>query len=289
MRRVAPSSEHGAGSSTFGHAVRYCSVLRAPVVAAVLLATQAILRPLPAQVAAADSALYKLTVSRDTLQALLTALDSTAVSPDSSAAVKARAKVLAGQIRTRLDRGDFNPGDRIELQVDSEAQLNDTFPVGPNRELVLPVVGVISLHGVLRAELQGAMRRELSRMLRDPIVRATALIRVSVVGEVVKPGFYLVPPTAVVSDALTAASGPTQNARMDKMYVERAGRRFIEGQPFQQMIAEGRTLDDANIRPGDKIVVPAANSGSMFETVRTISIILSIPLTIYALTQVFKK
>lgn len=289
MRRVAPSSEHGAGSSIFGHAVRYCSVLRAPVAAAVLLATQAILRPLPAQVAAADSALYKLTVSRDTLQALLTALDSTAVSPDSSAAVKARAKVLAGQIRARLDRGDFNPGDRIELQVDSEAQLNDTFPLGPNQELVLPVVGVISLHGVLRAELQGAMRRELSRMLRDPIVRATALIRVSVVGEVVKPGFYLVPPTAVVSDALTAASGPTQNARMDKMYVERAGRRFIEGQPFQQMIAEGRTLDDANIRPGDKIVVPAANSGSMFETVRTISIILSIPLTIYALTQVFKK
>lgn len=289
MRRVAPSSEHGAGSSIFGHAVRYCSVLRAPVAVAVLLATQAILRPLPAQVAAADSALYKLTVSRDTLQALLTALDSTAVSPDSSAAVKARAKVLAGQIRARLDRGDFNPGDRIELQVDSEAQLNDTFPLGPNQELVLPVVGVISLHGVLRAELQGAMRRELSRMLRDPIVRATALIRVSVVGEVVKPGFYLVPPTAVVSDALTAASGPTQNARMDKMYVERAGRRFIEGQPFQQMIAEGRTLDDANIRPGDKIVVPAANSGSMFETVRTISIILSIPLTIYALTQVFKK
>lgn len=245
--------------------------------------------PLAAQVAAADSAVYKLTVSRDSLQALLTTLDSTAVSPDSSAAVKARAKIVAGQIRSRLERGDFNPGDRIKLQVDSEAQLNDTFPVGPNQELVLPVVGVISLHGVLRAELQSAMSRELSRMLRDPIVRATPLIRVSVVGEVVKPGFYLVPPTAVVSDALTAASGPTQNARVDKMWVERAGRRFIEGQPFQQLIAEGRTLDDANIRPGDKIVVPAANSGSMFETVRTISIILSIPLTIYALTQVFKK
>ncbi|HMA43079.1 MAG TPA: polysaccharide biosynthesis/export family protein, partial [Gemmatimonadales bacterium] len=136
--------------------------------------------PLAAQVAAADSAVYKLAVSRDTLQALLTALDSTAVSPDSSAAVKARAKTLAAQIRTRLDRGDFNAGDRVRLQVDSEPQLNDTFPVGPNQELVLPVVGVISLHGVLRVELQSAMTRELSRMLRDPIVRASALIRVSV-------------------------------------------------------------------------------------------------------------
>jgi len=245
--------------------------------------------PLSAQVAAAESALYKLTVSRDSLQALATALDSTAVSPDSSAAVKTRAKTTAGLIHSRLDRGDFNPGDRIRLQVDSEPQLNDTFPVGPNQELVLPVVGVISLHGVLRADLQTAMTRELSRMLRDPVVRATALIRVSVVGEVNKPGFYLLPPTSVVSDALTAASGPTQNARVEKMYVERAGRRFIEDQPFQQMIAEGRTLDDANIRPGDKIVVPLQNAGNFFNTVRTISIILSIPLTIYALTQVFKK
>jgi protein involved in polysaccharide export with SLBB domain len=93
----------------------------------------------------------------------------------------------------------------------------------------------------------------------------------------------------VVSDALTAASGPTQNARVEKIYVERGGRRLLEGQPLQELIAEGRTLDDANIRPGDKIVVPVRNEGSFFFTVRTISIILSIPLTIYALTQVFKK
>lgn len=289
MDTTVPDEEHRARGSTFRRAVRYCSVLRAPVMAAILLAAHAGILPLAAQVAAADSAVYKLTVSRDSLQTLLTALDSTAVSPDSSSAVQTRAKALAAQIRSRLDRGDFNPGDRIKLQVDSEAQLNDTFPVGPNQELVLPVVGVISLHGVLRAELQAAMTRELSRMLRDPIVRATALIRVSVVGEVNKPGYYLVPPTAVVADALTAASGPSQNAQVEKMYVERGGRRFIEGQAFQQIIAEGRTLDDANIRPGDRIVVPAANSGSMFETVRTISIILSIPLTIFALTQIFKK
>jgi protein involved in polysaccharide export with SLBB domain len=289
MSDLVLRKEQGAQSSSLRRIITSCSVLRAPLLAGFLFVAAALPVRLSAQVAAADSALYKLTVSRDSLQALLTALDSTAVSPDSAAAVKARAKVLAGQIRSRLERGDFNPGDRINLQVDSEPQLNDTFPVGPNQELVLPVVGVIPLRGVLRAELQSAMARELSRMLRDPIVRATALIRVSVVGEVVKPGFYLVPPTAVVSDALTAASGPTQNAAVEKMYVERAGRRLIEGQRFQQVIAEGRTLDDADIRPGDKIVVPSARTGSMFETVRTISIILSIPLTIYALTKVFQK
>ena len=120
-------------------------------------------------------------------------------------------------------------------------------------------------------------------------MRAWPLIRVSVIGEVNKPGFYLLPPTSVVSDVITAAGGPTQNARMDKLYVERSGKRLIEGQPLQDLVAQGRTLDDAGIRPGDRFVVPAVNTGNTFYTVRTISIILSIPLTIFALIQIFKK
>jgi protein involved in polysaccharide export with SLBB domain len=244
-------------------------------------------RAVAAQQTAADSALYRLTISRDSLQAVLATLDS-AVAADSSAA-SSQVKSLAEAIRGRLERGDFQAGDRIRLLVDSEPQLSDTFPVGPNQELVLPVVGVISLRGVLRAELQTAMTRELSRFLRDPVVRAWPLIRVSVIGEVAKPGFYLLPPTAVVSDVITAGGGPTQNARMEKVWVERSGRRLLEGQPLQDIIAQGRTLDDAGIRPGDKLVVPAINTGNTFYTVRTISIILSIPLTIFALIQIFKK
>jgi protein involved in polysaccharide export with SLBB domain len=242
-----------------------------------------------AQQGAADSALYKLTVGRDSLQTLLTQLDSLADSSSASGSAKQRARNTAQQIRNRLERGDFQAGDRIRLQVDSEPQLTDTFPVGPSQELVLPVVGIVSLRGVLRAELQVAMSRELGRFLRDPIVRATPLIRVSIIGEVNKPGFYLLPPASVVSDVVTAAGGPTQNAKVEKMWVERGGRRLVEGQRLQSLMAEGLTLDDANVRPGDKFVVPANRGGSLFNTVRTISIVLSIPLTIYALTQVFKK
>ena len=247
-------------------------------------------RGVAAQQSAADSALHRLTVSRETLEAILAQLDSTvqdSTSKDGDA--RKRAQTTVPLIRTRLEHGDFQPGDRIRLQVDSEAQLSDTFPVGPNQELVLPVIGVLSLHGVLRAELQMAMTRELGRFLRDPVVRATPLIRVSVIGEVTKPGYYLVPPTAVMSDAVTAAGGPTQNAKVEEMWVERAGRRYLEGQRLQQVLAEGRTLDDANIRPGDKFVVPAKQSGSFYQVVRTVSIILTIPLTIYALAQIFKK
>lgn len=241
-----------------------------------------------AQQPAMDSAAHKLTITRDSLQAMLAVLDA-ADSTTGSASDRAAAKATADLIRSRLELGDFRAGDRIRLLVDSEPQLSDTFPVGPNSEIVLPVIGVLSLRGVLRAELQEAMTRELGRFLRDPIVRATPLIRVSIIGEVNKPGFYLLSPYAVVSDVITAAGGPTQDASVEKMYVDRAGRRFKEGQDLQTLMAEGRTLDDADIRPGDKFVVPSKNEGGLFYTVRTISIILSIPLTIFALTQIFKK
>lgn len=229
----------------------------------------------------------RLTVTRDTLKAILQRVDSV-VGPDSTKGDD-HLRALRSQIHGRLSRGDFQPGDRVRLQVDSEPQLSDTFPVGPNQELVLPVVGIVSLHGVLRSELQDDMTREIGRFLRDPVVRAWPLIRVSVVGEVNKPGYYLLPPNSVVSDVLTAAGGPSQSAVVEKMWVERNGNRILEGQNLEQTIAAGRTLDDADIRPGDKFVVPAQGISNTFEIVRTISILLSIPLTIYALTQIFKK
>jgi protein involved in polysaccharide export with SLBB domain len=271
-----------------GHALKYRSHLSAPAAAALLLLLGAPAAPLAAQQTAADSALQRLTISRDSLQAALATLGVVA-DAESSATGRDRAKTVADAIRARLERGDFQAGDRILLQVDSEPQLSDTFPVGPNQELVLPVVGVISLHGVLRSELQAAMTRELGRFLRDPIVRALPLIRIAVVGEVTKPGFYLLPPTYVVSDVITAGGGPTQDAKVDQMRVERGGRRLLEGEALQQLIAEGRTLDDAGIRPGDKFVIPAISRGRALDTVRIVSIVLSIPLTIYALIQVFKK
>lgn len=229
----------------------------------------------------------RLSVTRDTLQAILQRIDS-ANGPDSGKGDD-KLKSLAQQIRARMSRGDFLPGDRIKLQVDSEPQLSDTFPVGPSQEVVLPIVGVVSLHGVLRSELQTAMTRELGRFLRDPIVRATPLIRLSIAGEVSRPGFYLLPPQAVLSDVVTAAGGTTQNAEVEKMFVQRGDNRVYEGQALQGLMSEGKTLDDASIRPGDKFVVPTKNADGVFYTVRTISILLSIPLTIYALTQIFKK
>ena len=49
-------------------------------------------------------------------------------------------------------------------------------------------------------------------------------------------------------------------------------------------LAEGRTVDALNLRTGDQVVVPTQSN--LFDGVRFVSILLGIPVTVYALTRI---
>jgi len=244
-----------------------------------------------------------LAVSRAELQRLLLRLDQASGAPDSSPAAQARARDQAGVVRARLTQGDFHAGDRVLLRVESdepprsgavrteersvEEQLSDSFVVAPDRSITLPLVGVISLAGVLHAELEAHLIHQLSQFLQEPVLHARPLIRIGVVGGVAKPGFYALPADVVLSDALMAAGGLTPDAKVGDLRVERSGERLWDGDALRQAITDGRTLDEMNLRAGDQVVVPSQNRTSAYELVRTAGILLGIPLTIFSLTKVF--
>ena len=204
-------------------------------------------------------------------------------------------------VRMRLDQGDFRVGDRVLLTVQDpaplrgavdrgavkseEQQLSDTFTVGGSQELLLPVVGRVGLKGVLRSELEPTLVREITRFIRDPVVHAQALISVGVTGEVARPGYYAVPGDAVVAMLLTAAGGPTKDAEMNKLKLDRAGKTLWEGNEFRRAIAEGRTLEDLRVQAGDQLIVPTNKHSDIYGPLRFVAVLLSIPVTIYTLTH----
>src|SRR5437016_12439380 len=110
----------------------------------------------------------------------------------------------------------FQAGDRILLHVEGDSALTDTFTVVAGPALRLPAIGEISLAGVRRSDLEAHLTRELGRYIKDPVVQARALIRVSVLGEVIRPGYYAVPTDLVLADALMLAGGATKDARVDR-------------------------------------------------------------------------
>ena len=202
-----------------------------------------------------------LTMERDDLEGLHERLQAIASSSAYSGRIRDRARMDAQLINERLERGDFRVGDRVILRVEGEPNLPDVVPVEPGPSINLPVYGNISLAGVLRSELEGHLTRELGRFINNPVVRAESEVRISIQGNVGSPGFYTLPADILLTEAIMRAGGPAGTANLDRMRIERVGQEIWSGDELREVLAEGRTLDQLNLRAGDQIVVPAQQTG----------------------------
>jgi protein involved in polysaccharide export with SLBB domain len=201
-----------------------------------------------------------LKMQRAELEDLVKLYDAAVASPAYSGRTRDRARREAEAIRDRLANGDFRLGDRIFLDVEGE-EIPDTLIVENGPQITLPRMGAIPLAGVLRSELESHLNTELARYVHNPRIRADALIRLSFQGSLGSVGFYTVPADMLLTEALMHAGGPNANADYEHMRIERAGTILWEGEELQEILEEGRTLDQLNLRAGDQIVLPAQAAG----------------------------
>ena len=232
---------------------------------------------LSGQAGAEDREVRRLSATRTELVALQARLATTA-KPDTAA---------AGVLQRRLTDGDFQPGDGVALSIDGEQVFTDTFVVSLTREIELPMVGTVSLRGVLYSEIQPYLTQQLRRVLREPVVHARGLIRMAVTGAVPRPGYYLVPGDAPLSETVRIAGGLTVNAKLQEARALRGGVIVLNESTVRAALADGRTLDQLSLGSGDELSIPATKNGpSTLDVIRGVSILLTIPLTIYALTKI---
>lgn len=207
--------------------------------------------------------------TREDLERLVSFYEEVLASPAYSNRTKREAEVGMQRVRDRLVNGDFRVGDRITLSVEGEPQLPDTVVVENGPKITLALFGDIALNGVLRSEIQTHLTDHLGRFINGPEVRAQALMRLSIQGQVGDPGFYVVPADILVSDALMTAGGPAPEADLEELRIERASATLIGGASLQEAMRQGWTLDQLNLQAGDQIVMPQ-RSGGFFGSVGTI-------------------
>lgn len=179
----------------------------------------------------------------------------------------------------------FRPGDRVLLAVAGEAQLTDTFTVVSGPAIELPGIGAMSLAGVPRSGIEPYLAGQLGRYLVRPTVHARALLRLQVVGEVVRPGFYAIPADALLSDAMMEAGGLTQEAKVGAMSIVRVGTPVWQGSKLQEAISDGRTLDELGVLSGDALLIPRKKDPE--STARIISIMVALPVAVFGITRLF--
>lgn len=186
------------------------------------------------------------------------------VAPDQ----KTREKLLSDAValRQRLRNGDFLPGDRIYVVVLGDSALTDTFTVRGDRRLLLPNIPDITLAGVLDSELGGFLTTELSRYIKNPVVAATGMVRLTLTGGMARNGFLTFPVDQAITDVLMTAGGIGPGARLDLTEVKRSGKVLIDKKQFQEAVRLARTVGDLSLRDGDEIYVPPATTTSGVQT-----------------------
>jgi protein involved in polysaccharide export with SLBB domain len=183
--------------------------------------------------------------------------------------------------------GEFRVGDRIELVVEPPLAIADTLLVREGLVVTIPTVGDISLRGVRRSDVKSYLTQQLSKYAKDPVVKATVLLRLSISGPVGRPGFYEIPTDRLLSDVIMIAGGPAQQADNGKTVIKRDGREVIGKGAVAQALRNGRTLNDLGLLPGDEILVGTRTNRSALSYLQIVSTLLALTIGLITLSRRF--
>jgi polysaccharide export outer membrane protein len=157
-------------------------------------------------------------------------------------------------------------GDVVSVRVFGQEGMSARVRVRPDGKVSLPFLADVAAAGLEPVALAARIQERLKEFVVNPVVTVAleeaAPLEISVVGEVARPGVYRLEPEAGVLNALAAAGGPTEYARLDRLFVLRPGAK--EGGRIELARirltyealsrAEGRAAK-LHLRKGDVVVV----------------------------------
>jgi len=194
-----------------------------------------------------------LLVSREELTARAERAESASMTGDEQS--RSRSALAAASIRQRLREGDFQVGDRVIVKIVSDKAHVDTVVVRSGHILDLPDKMSVSVDGVLRSELRDRVAYEVLKYVKATEIEVTPLMRVGILGEVSKPGYFALASDIPITDAIMGAGGPTTSADLEASIVRRGTEAIRSAEETRTAIAHGLTLDQFGLNAGDELVV----------------------------------
>jgi polysaccharide export outer membrane protein len=154
------------------------------------------------------------------------------------------------------------PGDILKVSVWKEPELQDPILVRPDGGFSFPLVGEIDGRGKTVAQLQVIITQRLSKYISDPVVSVSVSEihgnKVYVIGQVAKPGEFIVNPRVDVMQALSMAGGTTAFASLGNIIILRRNGAAQTALHFDYTdVAKGKKLEaNIQLQTGDVVVVP---------------------------------
>ena len=157
----------------------------------------------------------------------------------------------------------IQPGDVLQISVWREEDLKLEVLVRPDGGFSFPLAGDMTALGKTVEDLRKEISDRLVRFIPDLVVTVAVKEingnKVYVIGQVNKPGVFVMNPRVDVMQALSIAGGTTPFAKLDDIFVlRRSGENNQIRMPFRfNDVVKGRGLEqNVLLLSGDVVVVP---------------------------------
>lgn len=155
------------------------------------------------------------------------------------------------------------PGDVLQVSVWKEPELQGPVLVQPDGMFSFPLCGQIDARGKTVAQLQQQITARLNHYITDPVVTVSITQvngnKIYVIGQVNKPGDFVVNPSVNVMQALSMAGGTTPFASLGNIKILRRtpdGGQIALSFNYND-VAHGNDLqENITLQAGDVVVVP---------------------------------
>jgi polysaccharide biosynthesis/export protein len=152
--------------------------------------------------------------------------------------------------------------DVLAINVWKEPDISRSIPVRSDGRISLPLVGEVQAAGLTPAKLEKEIASRLKNYISEPevtvMVQQVNSQKFNILGQVVKPGSYILANSPTVLDAIALAGGFRDFAKKKSIYVLRQGPGGESRLPFNyKEVSQGKNMaQNVKLEPGDTIIVP---------------------------------
>ena len=153
--------------------------------------------------------------------------------------------------------------DVLAINVWKEPDISRSIPVRSDGKISLPLVGEVQATGQTPLKLEQEIAAKLKNYISEPevtvIVQQINSQKFNILGQVNKPGSYLITNSATVLDAIAMAGGFRDFAKQKSIYILRQNGDGTQARiPFnyKDVVKGQNPAQNIKLQPRDTIVVP---------------------------------
>jgi len=156
----------------------------------------------------------------------------------------------------------LGPGDIFEIRVFRQKDLSNEYSVGPQGTIAFPLIGMVKVEGKTPGQIEKELRERLIKgeYLKNPqisiLMKESKSKKISVFGQVRKPGTLSFSEGMTVIEAISSAGGFTPMAQKNGVRVTRVVEQSKSRYTVPvESIGKGKA-NNFFMRPGDVVFVP---------------------------------